>query len=170
MQSWIFTSRSSVLLKCCLMFFFFFGNHDTFFRILWWIEIHKNSIHWIQIFCDIINVFTFLLLINLICPCWIKVEFFNIWTEVYAINIQVKKVKNVTIWHAFEQRLFQVLHSLSHMRSTVGQDWFSLRRSSKFVFHSTLLILIFSKIKHGIFFPSWNLCINYRANYLLCLG
>lgn len=29
--------------------------------------------------------------------------------------------------------------------------WFSLRRSSKFVFHSTLLMLIFSKIKHGIF-------------------
>ncbi len=48
-------------------------NMHGFFRILWWIESSKEQLLFeIEIFYNIINAFTSLL-INLKCPCWIKV-------------------------------------------------------------------------------------------------
>ncbi len=120
--------------------FFFLWKHDSFFRILWGIESSQEQHSFeIQIFYDIINVFTLTFdqfNLSLLNKSWISSTSINsmtcIFTRILCTNLSV----TLSLTHEIHCRTGLVFPE----------------EVNQFVFHSTLLMLIFSKIKHGMFF------------------
>ncbi len=68
-----FLININVWKRLCSLIFFIMETVIFFFRILWWIERYRDQhLFEIEIICNFINVLLSIL-INLMCPRWIKV-------------------------------------------------------------------------------------------------